>query len=496
MPKSFEDWKILKDLNTELFGESVDTSAPTYTGNVYQDTGGRGYYLDGEKESLLANLRRYQDMNAPKKDVPVTPMSAEQSLGIPVDPPQLASTPGMSLPQPIDETEVPTPGLPAQVKTKASKSPLEDVAPALQATSAMEAQLGSADDELKTAQEKARMSNLFANMLRAGTTIGAAIGTPGKTPDQSFSDQLAKQADQPVQDIKEQRSQLDKKIEREASLESLKNTKEFTNPDSAISKLYREEADRIGVAIPPGATAKQIHQILPMIESRIKHEDLMATKKELALKEAELKKERQEVRTDEKKDAFTQSVRREMTAGKLGELFQSYSAGVRGLGVLENAIKDPSGYKDFASVFATLKSTQGDSSVIREAEMRLGLSLGSIPEKMHGNVVKFFTGEMLAPSQRQKMYDSLKMLTEQSKRAYLSAVKPALAQAKRLNIPTEELTGVPLTDDGEISKEQLSKEGLISNPKTEALAQKLMTNNPGLTKEQAIDVLKKKGYIK
>lgn len=95
--------------------------------------------------------------------------------------------------------------------------------------------IASYEDRLKNAQSEAERRRLIANLGSAVNSFGA-IAT-GRTPDSAFFQNLANQADQPVEDLKQQ---LELEKEKAETSEKEKEEKALEDPNSAQSVQARQ----------------------------------------------------------------------------------------------------------------------------------------------------------------------------------------------------------------------------------------------------------------
>lgn len=353
----------------------------------------------------------------------------------------------------------------------------------------------SSNEELKRLQDQENTSLLINNLARSANMIGAGMLKTKPVGDELYSanEKLIRKK---TEDFK-------------AQVENQKN-----DPKSPVSKAFRDYAKILGYDIKGDFSAADAEKVIPFLfkgfeadlERQADKEKLRLTVSENAKnrqlqrefiadqkeKDRETKRESNKAREDDKNERFIQSIRKEITTGDIGKMRSSYMTGKKGMTLLENAIKDPSGYKDFGSFFAAMKALQGDDSVIREAELRLGLSVGSIPEKMRASVSRFFTGQMLDPNQRKKLLESMKVLTDANKNQYLASIEPHIKQAKRLGMDISELTGVTNNDlkdtDGSMNRSIIPERDLEK-------VHHFMNNNNITDENEAYKILKKAGKV-
>lgn len=286
-------------------------------------------------------------------------------------------------------------------------------------------------DNLRAAQEAANMNTLTANMLRAGDAAGAAIsGTKPKA--QEAVDSLLKQANAPVEQFK-------------ALSEQEKN-----DPDSPISKGYREAMKRFGIEVKGNASAAALEKVAPWMEKvynadqarkqrAFDAEQNRLLRASLSAERASEREHSRDLKKQDKKETFTKDFRKEITGGALKTQYQNFQNGRRALSFINDAIKNPNGFKDYGSLMASLKALQGDDSVVREAEIRLGASVGSVIDKVGSYAKQITSGQKLTENQRKLMFDAVKTLADISKRQYEDAIKPVREQAKDLGIDEKNL---------------------------------------------------------
>lgn len=217
------------------------------------------------------------------------------------------------------------------------------------------------------------------------------------------------------------------------------------DPNSQLSKGFRELAKSMGINLKGDFTAEMGKQILPEIyklqaadmERQFRAADREMQIADRQLRYAELKAEKAEkdkLKNEDKKQQFTQSLRKEAMGGALGQQLK-YVKTLEGVaGTLSEFANNPSAFRDNAMLMQGLKAFQGDNSVVREAEIRLGQNATSAINKAKNAINQFLNGENLQPSQRKEIVEAVKIITETNKRIYNEAIEPIKEQAKDLNI--------------------------------------------------------------
>lgn len=118
---------------------------------------------------------------------------------------------------------------------------------------------------IKQRDEKLQVSNL----LRAGNTIGSAIG--GVKNDESFSDVLDKQANNPIANLLERRGAKDKELNRQNDLFKIQQEKDNMDPTSLDSQLARDAIRSMvpKANIPDTASAASLYKLLPILKQKV-----------------------------------------------------------------------------------------------------------------------------------------------------------------------------------------------------------------------------------
>jgi hypothetical protein len=220
---------------------------------------------------------------------------------------------------------------------------------------------------------------------------------------------------------------------------------EEKDPNSQLSKGFRELAKSMGINLKGDFTAEMGKEILPQIyklqaadmERQFRAADREMQIADRQLRYAELKAEKAErdrLRKEDRKEEFTQSLRKEAMSGAVGQQLK-YVKTLEGVAsTLSEFAKNPNPFKDNAMLMQGLKAFQGDDSVVREAELRLGKNATSAINKAKNAIQQFIDGKTLQPEQRQQIAEAVKIITKTNKRIYNDAIKPIKEQAKDLNI--------------------------------------------------------------
>ena len=292
---------------------------------------------------------------------------------------------------------------------------------------------------MMNAQQAASQNNFANAILKAGIQAGNAISRSGKEADYTVADELAKTANAPVENVKKLAETEATQLKLNEMDRAEKEEAELKDPNSDISKFTVQQFAKYGLNI---KTADQAKKMNPHIFNLLLQERAHKQAMDVAKIQEGIKAKKNEEALNEKQKEFIQKLRKEATTGVLGKQYATYSTGQRVSSAFEQFIKDPSGYKDYATLMGGLKSLGGDDSVVREAELRLGMSATSAVESVGNYFKRLATGESLSEDQRKEIINTVKILTEASKQQYLYSVQPILEQAQMEGIdPKFILTG-------------------------------------------------------
>lgn len=295
--------------------------------------------------------------------------------------------------------------------------------------------------ELRAIQAGANNARLTNSLGAAGEIIGSSIARTTPVAQQLFKDNIA-QADQGVKDFKERKA-----LEKD-------------DPNSPLSKGYRNFLKQMGVEVQGDFTSAMGEKLSPLYYKMFEAEESRkARKEEMGLKYATLAAQKDAL-ADAKKTAAdgkdTDTYRGEATKGELGKLYSNYENAVSSFEIVDRYIGDgadkldkstPSGYKDFGILFSALKALQGDSSVIRESEVKLGRNAGSLREKATSAIKQVLSGESLAASQRESIREALDILKSARLKQYQKALVPLSTKVKNRGLKFDEIFGANIMSD-------------------------------------------------
>jgi hypothetical protein len=266
------------------------------------------------------------------------------------------------------------------------------------------------DADLVDAQQRAANARLVSGMGKAGDIIGSAIAGTKASPE--IFDEQIKRSDNITKDHKDR-------------VANQKN-----DPNSAVSKAMRAQFEKMGFKFKGAISAADLEEQLSSATTLFNAEENRESReKELAVRAAIAQMDKTKSRSD-KKDQFVQALRKEATAGQLGKVYENFVHASRMTEALEQFSKDPTGYSDYGSLMGSLKALQMDPSVVREAEIRLGMNATSLANKVQNWSERLISGKQLQPEQRQEMIKAIQVLAGTAQRQYVDAARPLFNQAE------------------------------------------------------------------
>lgn len=293
------------------------------------------------------------------------------------------------------------------------------------------------DKELDAAVQSRNLVQLMAGLGQAGSTIGAGISKGTVAPNTAFFERLAGQAGQPIDDVKTKRQQADQRIQREAAQLKLGKETDLLDPNSEISKsrreLYAQALKGVGIEKLPGFNEMSAYDldssqsVLSMAERALqrKHE------RELLL---ESKNQQQEDRKTQTENKDIRDLRRDVISGKMGDLYMNVQGARKAKESITDFMKNPSGYSDYGTLLIGLKALQGDQSVVRGEEIKLGMQAGSLMDTITTMIKRPATGQTLTPKQRKAILNAVDTLHKKSVNQYLDGISPIIDETELRNI--------------------------------------------------------------
>jgi hypothetical protein len=140
--------------------------------------------------------------------------------------------------------------------------------------------LNGEDGDLKKAQgERDRLQGI-SNMSRAFKEVQQGLSKDAYKPDYGMQDQWLKEAQQPITDLAEGRKAKMEKVETGLKIQDFANKAERRDPNSPISRAYRDMARVSGLPIPDDMTADAIKESYNFIDMKMKMDAMALMQRE------------------------------------------------------------------------------------------------------------------------------------------------------------------------------------------------------------------------
>jgi len=257
--------------------------------------------------------------------------------------------------------------------------------------------------ELQEGSRKARLTNELGRAAMASITLAGNTKNPF---DQILADQT-KAADAIPEDYLKQVS-----FEKE-------------DPNSPMSKGYRELAKSMGFNIKGQASAADLERLMPQLANiynqqegqiarkEMARENRLARQDELALRMSMLKDQK----SNEKKAKFIEYAQK-----AIGKEFEKLQKVENAVDAIEAAKEDEMGPADVQILYNFIKS-QDPESVVREGEIALGQRGMSLAGRLRTATIGQFRGELMDPQFRNDVLKISRRLKDQGGKSYQQAVQ-------------------------------------------------------------------------
>lgn len=428
-----------------------------------------------------------------QEGLPPSPISPDwQTLALSAKPNSPESTTPVEVTKPV-KTKSATKK--AEEPKATDEKPLEEVKPA--SPSVLEQLLSgynqpkSEDDELKKLQQDRinRRNNL--DIIDAVSQVFAGGTKSGYNA--TNLDNLRKGLDQEVTDLQDRRkSEKEERQEKRTEIDFAKSNEKFalemekarsqmadekakSDPNSEISTVTKDSIATMLEKVGRGDQAKKIRssklsskQLEDVygqmnIQNYISMYEAQQNRLAVAKENAAARKAAAETKAKDKKEEnlekFTTDFRKELTgSGAIGKAYGNFLNADRSYNVIQGYLKKPSGYSDYASIMGSLKALQGDDSVVREAEVKMGMQATSLPNKIKNWTDSMASGKMLQPEQRKQMAQAVQVLREVAADQFKRAAAPVLNQADKLGVNRSEILGTDFLNENPPPSQIVSKQ--------------------------------------
>lgn len=260
----------------------------------------------------------------------------------------------------------------------------------------------------KDAQERQRLAQLGISLGQAGEKIGSAIAMT-KPEDQSFYEQQMKLASGFADQVKEE-----EEVRREA---------EKNDPNSPISKEYRDLVQSMDIKLKGTETAASLIKSMPFLQQYQSRKE--AAKLE-AKREAERRADKEEARLRREELQLTEDQNKYLDRGQRDfqrdKTQEAYLELKRGLQQIDDYLKNPNPVKAGAISTYLYGKINDPTSAIREQEQKLFGKAGSIRDQIQQMVSLAATGNI-----PEKKAIQFKNLINDKLQGYESSIKQKLS---------------------------------------------------------------------
>lgn len=318
------------------------------------------------------------------------------------------------------------------------------------------------DKELRSAMEEQKRREAIGMMLRGVAGIGAGMsGQSSAKVEDSYMKDYMDSGKTGVANAREFMKNKQEKIKFAVDTEKgmidlskaklgFADEKMARDPKSKTSELARESIrdalagiNKKGRAanISEDMSARQLEDrfgefnIQNMVTSYEAQQNRLAMEKERTAS----RKDSQETKRIDKKDSNVMSLRKELTSGNVGKVHANYLNAERNERIISDFAKNPTGYSDYGTLMGSLKTLQGDESVVREAEIKLGQQAGTLSQQIKNMVDGKIKGTSLQPAQRQAILTAVGILKTRARQQYQETIEPVLQQADNMGVERSEL---------------------------------------------------------
>lgn len=331
--------------------------------------------------------------------------------------------------------------------------------------------------QLKSAQDYKR-ALAFSNVLGGATekiaegiSAGyAPVGFKGAKAD--FSEQrkaMEKMAEQGEEDILTKFKATEVEKESEEKEQERERKERLRDPNSEESKMAQSIVKQTGIRGLENASAEIISKYLPTVANIFSARESREYKQALLEKQLEARKESAEAKglkeEERQADKITQAVQKQITSGPYKQMYENYKVAERMGKAIQQFSKDPSGYTDYATLLGGLKTLQGDQSVVRETEIRMGMQAASLPTKISNWVNRLATGKTLSEEQRKQIRQAITIMSDIAKQQYVSSTEHIVDYAVSRGADRKYLLEPSLrSEDEQVKKETSSQEPSTTTP--------------------------------
>lgn len=307
-------------------------------------------------------------------------------------------------------------------------------------------------DALKQAQASSNDA-VFANQIaRIGAAMASQMGGTKNAFDDAIADQI-EQAKSLPQQYKEQ-----VQFEKE-------------DPNSPMSKGYRDLAKRLGFNIKGTASAADLERLMPQLANVYNQQEAQKARKETAEIMAQERASSASERADTKKE-LEQNKFIERASDKLAKRTEAFNKIKKASAMIDEAVKDPSAIKDVTALYSFI-SALDPTSVVREGEIGLAKSAGGLIGRMETALSQMSKNPKLINSKSLKdIRLAIKQLEALNDQEYGVVRQQYFTQAKARGVSEDRFNEIdPFYKAGQV----------YQVPKVEQLSTKPVKSTKGIT---------------
>lgn len=343
-------------------------------------------------------------------------------------------------------------------------------------------------DMLFNSQNTESEKALLRNMTRAFQQVGAGLG--GTKFDPSGIDALEKSN---IDQVKLTKDQIEmQELEKEQQVKDASR-----DPASSISIQAREMYTKLtGKDLPPNVSAEALQKAGLPLGNLVSMQSAQQSKKEIKELELEQKKASSIEKLDKEKRTFVNGLRKELSTGELGKSQTLLYTANKMKDSLTEFSDNPNAYSDYATLMGSLKTLQGDTSVVREAEVRMGKNATSLINASMNYIQELANGKSLQPSQRRDMINTIKTFADAAKSTYVQRITPIIKHAQKEEVDLDLLLPQGISAEDFKSKSSGESPSEKGYDKYAPFIARVRTKYPDISDDDAIKLLKKAGHIK
>lgn len=291
---------------------------------------------------------------------------------------------------------------------------------------------GLGDEDLKAAMGVRDDKKLSAMLSGLGDNLAADMSRGTRKKDTSFYDALTKDADQGVKDIHTRREGKDKELTRESGMLKIGKEKALMDPTSKESKarreLYANSLKGTGVDKLPGWEGMSAYDLDSSKSILEMAEKALQRKHDLAMKQEETRAAKEQKILDKLPEEEAK-LRKELTQGKLtSKAYATFDETDNFYRALQEYQKNPNGFQSLALQYGFIKSNDPESAV-REGELALSRSIGSVPNRVRKSFLRAVTGAELTAEDTKDLMSLAKTRRDESLSRYKRIREPIVQAA-------------------------------------------------------------------